>query len=197
MSYIHDWISSASADNDGRTQVMQRENEKVRSSSKLSVSGFLIAAAFALSGCSNAPTTLSGLASPAKAVEVAPNVDPKKALFAFEPFDGVPVNIGDNLTQRLMANASTYEINIIPRLQDDATYRVRGHIEATSDNTATIISYIYDVFDSNGARVHQINGQEIAGASLGDPWSPVADGAIDQIAIRSLIEIRNWLYSRQ
>lgn len=155
----------------------------------------LLAMMVVLSACSNAPTTLSGYTSPAQAGEARQEVPPEKVLFAFEPFDGAPVNIGDTLTQLLTSNSTTYKIRIIPRVKDNATYRVRGYLVATSDDTATIISYVYDVFDVSGARVHRINGREIGAASLGDPWSAVADGTVNQIAIRTLVELRNWLYS--
>ena len=161
-----------------------------------SIAGLVVVAMMAiLSGCSNAPTTLSGYTSPVEAGEARHGVPPEEVLFAFEPFDGAPVNIGDSLTQLLTSNSTTYKIRIIPRVKDNATYRVRGYLVATSDDTATIISYVYDVFDTNGARVHRINGREIGAASLGDPWSAVADGTVNQIAIRTLIELRNWLYS--
>jgi len=161
------------------------------------IGAVLIVGAAALAGCSNAPATISGLASPALALDSTGPIAPENAVFAFEPFDGMPVNLGDTLTTRLAFNAATYDIKVSPRVKNDATYRVRGYIEASSDDTATIISYVYDIFDRNGALLHRLNGREIAGASFGDPWSAVSDGTIEQLAIRTLIDMRYWLHSQQ
>jgi len=156
----------------------------------------LVAFSLALSGCSKAPSTLTGFTSDTDVVDVSQRIDPEKVLLSFEPFDGIPVNIGDLLTAKLTTFAPSYNVTVVPRIKNNATFRVRGYLVATSDDATTIISYVYDFFDRNDARVHRISGREITGASQGDPWSAVSDGTVNQIAIRSLIDIRNWIYSQ-
>lgn len=169
---------------------------KVGGTLKSLVSMILLASTMALAACSNAPNTISGLTSRTSAIDSDQSVPADEVILAFEPFDGVPVNIGDSLSNALLRFGASYKVNVTPHVKKNATYRVRGYLVATSDDTATIISYVYDVFDGNGARIHRISGQEIGGASFGDPWSAVVDGTINQIAVRSLIAFRNWLHSR-
>lgn len=156
----------------------------------------LLASSMALTACSNAPNTISGLTSRPAAVDPGERIPPEKIVFAFEPFDGVPVNIGDSLSNAFLRLGASYSVSVTSHVKKDATYRVRGYLVATSDDTATIVAYTYDIYDGNGSRVHRIMGQEIAGVSFGDPWSAVVDGTVNQIATQSLISIRNWIYSR-
>lgn len=169
---------------------------KVGGNLKSLVGGILLASSMALTACSNAPNTISGLTSRPAALDPGEQIPPEKIIFAFEPFDGVPVNIGDSLQSAFLRFGPSYTVNVTPHVKKNATHRVRGYLVATSDDTATIIAYTYDVFDGNGTRVHRIMGRQIAGASFGDPWSAVVDGTINQIAVQSLISFRNWIYSR-
>lgn len=149
-----------------------------------------------LTACADAPGTLAGGDLTRQTLTGKAELAPEDAAFAFEPFDGIPVNIGDALLRELGSNAATYRIRVVPRSKDTATYRIRGYLLASSDDSASIISYVYDIYDSSGARVHRISGRELGSASPGDPWSGVADGTVQQIAIQSLIALRDWLYAR-
>lgn len=169
---------------------------KVGGNLKTLVGMILLATSMALAACSNAPNTISGLTSRPVAIDPGERIPPEEIIFAFEPFDGVPVNIGDSLSNAFLRFGASYSVNVTQRVKKNATHRVRGYLVATSDDTATIVAYTYDIFDGNGARVHRIKGQQIAGASFGDPWSAVVDGTVNQIATESLISIRNWIYSR-
>ena len=91
---IDDWISPASGDKDERRHATQRESMKVVRSIKIFAGLILVTFSLALSGCSNAPSTIVGFASDAEVIGASQRVDPEKVLLAFEPFDGIPVNVG-------------------------------------------------------------------------------------------------------
>ncbi len=149
-----------------------------------------------LTACADAPGTLAGGDLTSQSLTGTAERAPEETAFAFEPFDGIPVNIGDALLRELGSTAEQYRIRVVPRSRDTATYRVRGYLLASSDDSASIISYVYDIYDRDGRRVHRISGRELGSASPGDPWSGVADGTVQQIAIQSLIALRDWLYAR-
>lgn len=169
---------------------------KVGGTLKSLVGAILLASSMALTACSNAPNTITGLTSRPTALDPGQQIAPEEFIFAFEPFDGVPVNIGDSLQGALLRLGNNYSVQVTPHVKDNATHRVRGYLVATSDDTATIVAYTYDIYDANGTRVHRIKGQNIAGASFGDPWSAVVEGTVNQIATQSLISFRNWIFSR-
>ncbi|MEM8812366.1 MAG: hypothetical protein AAGF59_07075 [Pseudomonadota bacterium] len=160
-----------------------------------------LAVALALAACTGTPAPLAPVSIADSGGGIRPSeslkaVNPEEATFAFEPFEGIPVNTGDTITKQLLSQAETYRVRIVPRRTEDPTYRVRGHLIATADNATSIISYVYDIFDANGQRVHRIIGQDFRSGQQGDPWPTIADSLASEIATDTLIDIQSWLYAR-
>lgn len=125
----------------------------------------------------------------------APPVPASEATFAFEPFVGVPGNTADSLSRRIGAEAKREGLTIVRRIGAPASYRVKGHLSAVGDNSSSTIIYVFDVYDTNGRRVHRFSGQEVSSATSGDPWGGVDNSALDLLAKRTVMALKSWLTS--
>lgn len=154
----------------------------------------VLAAALALTACAGDPVP-PGLVSEnaAPAAQAAPPLDPQQVTIAFEPFTGAPGNISDALSRRIGAEAVDQNLRLVRRVGAPSTYRVNGYLSASGDQSSTTLFYVFDVVDSNGARVHRIVGQESAGGAAGDPWAGVDADALDRAARRAVAELAAWL----
>lgn len=156
----------------------------------------LVLLALVLAGC-EAPR-LTGIAEGLGEGMRAPRrplTDPQAATFAFEPFPGMPGNLADDMLRRLWARAEGEGLTVVKRPGGAAVFFVDGTLTAVSDDTNSLVFYVFDVKDVNGRRLHRISGQQASDPSLGDPWSGVEAAALDTIARRVAALLRAWLYA--
>lgn len=153
----------------------------------------VLALAAMLAGC-NGPE-LSGIATGLEPVPGAPLVAPFEATFAFEPFPGVPGNVGDELLRRIWRRMEREGLAVQKRPGGVASYRVVGALTAVSDDTTSQVFYVFDVVDPTGTRVHRIAGRALSDDSAGDPWANVTTDDLDVIARRVSALLRAWLYA--
>lgn len=157
----------------------------------------LVAAAFVAAGCSGGDAVSDLAPTPTVAGTTAP-IGPSAvgtASFAFEPFTGVPGNAADELTRRIADAAGREGLNLVRRVGAPATFRVKGYLTVVGNPTATTLSYIYDVYDASGRRLHRIAGQEPSGGTSGDPWSGITDETLEVVAERTVAALKAWLAS--
>lgn len=157
----------------------------------------LVAAAFAAAGCSGGDGVSDLAPTPTVAATTAP-LGPAAvgtASFAFEPFTGVPGNAADELTRRIADVAGREGLTLVRRVGAPATFRVKGYLTAIGNPTATTLTYIYDVYDASGRRLHRIAGQEPSGGTSGDPWSGITDETLEVVAERTVAALKAWLAS--
>ena len=150
----------------------------------------------ALAGC-DAPR-LTGVATGVAAnvySPVEPVGTPEEASFAFEPFPGAPGNMADELTRRLWRSAEQEGLTVVKRPGGRALFRVEGTLTAVSEDTNSLVFYVFDVKDVSGRRVHRISGTKRSDSSDGDPWAGVEESDLDIIARRVAALLRAWLYS--
>jgi hypothetical protein len=161
--------------------------------------GPVVAAAIIIAGCSSGDTVSDLGPAPAQVGSAAPVgsgvVNPGIASFAFEPFTGVPGNAADDLTRRLAVVSDREGLNLVRRVGAPATFRVKGYLTAIGNPTSTTISYIFDVYDASGRRLHRIAGQEPSGGTSGDPWSGITDDTLEVVAERTIAALKAWLAS--
>ncbi|WP_321339006.1 hypothetical protein [Breoghania sp.] len=124
---------------------------------------------------------------------LAATVPASQATFAFEPFNGVPGNTADSLSNRLGNEAKRQGLTLVRRVGAPATYRVKGHLSAAGDDSSSTVIYVFDVYDANGRRVHRFSGQETASATSGDPWTGISGAALDLLAERTILALKSWL----
>jgi len=157
----------------------------------------LVAAAMIVAGCSGGDAVSDLAPTPTVAGTTAP-IGPSAvgtASFAFEPFTGVPGNAADELTRRIADVSDREGLNLVRRVGAPATFRVKGYLTAIGNPTSTTLSYIYDVYDGSGRRVHRIAGQEPSGGTSGDPWSGITDETLVVVAERTVAALKAWLAS--
>ena len=70
---------------------------------------------------------------------------------------------------------------------------MRGYIVAAREKTKAKISYIWDVTDQSGKRVHRITGEEVAAGAGKDPWAAVTPQVVQSIADKTATQIASWL----
>ncbi len=142
--------------------------------------------AFAAAGCTPTPP-------PAPS---ATQAEPQKtAAVAFEPVTGLPEDRTALFATELGRSAAEQGLNIVSRDSEEVGFRLKGYVTAKSEGRETVISYVWDIFADDNARVHRIQGQERLPAALPDPWQAVTDDALQAIARNTVLKLQTWLDS--
>ena len=158
--------------------------------SALVLAGALLAGCSAVGGMGEAGALLTGR-DVLPPLTVQPAAD--RVTVQFLPFTGLPVNTADSIYRRIRLGAPMYKIELVHRLEEPATYRVRGHFVALGNETSTMVIFTYDIYDASGANIQRIVGQEVAGAGQGDAWAGVDSNSQEQLAQRTLRAMSAWL----
>lgn len=154
----------------------------------------LIALSALMAGCDAPQLTgvAAGLGERMGAPE-RPLADPETATFAFEPFAGVPGNVGDDLLRRIWRRAEREGLAVVKRPGGAAMFTVEGTLTAVSDDTSATVFYVFDVKDVTGRRLHRISGRQRSEDTEGDPWAAVQGDDLDLIARRLAALLDAWL----
>ncbi|UOM33854.1 hypothetical protein [Acuticoccus sp. I52.16.1] len=120
---------------------------------------------------------------------------PEDASFAFEPFPGMPGNVGDELQRRLWRRMENEGLTVIKRPGGRAMFTIEGTLTAVSEDTNSLVFYVFEVKDVAGQRLHRISGTKRSNSTEGDPWASVDERDLDIIARRVAALVRAWLYS--
>lgn len=118
-----------------------------------------------------------------------------KTALAFEPVVGIPEERATVLATELGAGAAASNLPIIGRDKPDVTFRIKGYFNAVARGGTTDVSYVWDIFNAEGTRVHRIAGTESVPAALPDPWSAIPDETLKKMARQTVEELRSWLDS--
>jgi len=114
---------------------------------------------------------------------------------AFEPVVGIPEDRAAALATELGAGAAAENLPIVGRDKPDVRFRIKGYFNAIAAGNETRVSYIWDIFNAEGARVHRIAGSETVSAALPDPWSGVPDETLRDIARKTIEQLSTWVES--
>jgi hypothetical protein len=133
------------------------------------------------------------VAPPEATAPAPPPVPAAQALFSFEAILGVPTTKADSLSRGLGSFARARNLTLVRRGDPTATYRVLGFLSAVGGTGDTTVSYVWDIVDASGKRVHRITGIELAGEADADPWSGVDDEILAAIAERTVERIYAWV----
>jgi hypothetical protein len=131
--------------------------------------GFVLLLGQALAGCATGAQQTGALAT-------KPN-----ATVAFESIDGPPPAIFQHLVQTLTEEAQLRRIPVVTR-SGPADYRVRGYLAAYVERGRTAISWVWDVYDSEGRRTLRIAGEVPTANSGRDPWASADEGVLRRLA---------------
>jgi hypothetical protein len=110
----------------------------------------------------------------------------------FLPIIGAPVQAVTPLSRQLGAEARARGLTI--KSANDATseHILKGYFSAFSDGGNVTVTYVWDVLDANGGRLHRIQGQEVVPSAAKDPWAAVPASVMQQIATKSMAEYVAW-----
>ena len=152
-------------------------------SARAVITATLLVAACALGGCANgnAPSDSFAMASPAGGATVA-----------FESIDGPPPQVFDRIVGVLDSESKLRNLAIVSR-EGTAAYRVRSYLSAQVVRGRTMISWVWDVYDSNQQRALRLSGEEPAGKPGRDAWAAADDLLLRKIAQAGLSGLSNMI----
>jgi len=153
-----------------------------------------------LGGCGSTSNLLGGgtpsaqdsLAIPSSS---SPTQSPatQTAKLQIAPVIGSPDNVARDLQSQLASDIGREGLTVVTANNATGEYVVRGYIVAAREKTKSKISYIWDVTDQSGKRVHRITGEEIVASAGKDPWSAVNPTVISKISGKTSKEIAGWI----
>jgi hypothetical protein len=100
---------------------------------------------------------------------------------AFDRIDGLPPAVFDRYVRKLNDEAEAKRVPVVTR-EGFAPYRIKGYVSLWTRKREATISWVWEVFDSNGERVMRIAGDEKAGKAGRDPWQSVNDEVLARAA---------------
>lgn len=140
---------------------------------RAAIAGTWLAIACALGGCAAGGNVADSyaMATPASS----------GATVAFESIDGPPPQVFDRMVGVLDSESKLRSLSIVSR-QGAAAYRVRSYLSAQVVRGRTMISWVWDVYDSNQQRALRLSGEEPAGKAGRDAWAAADDLVLRKIA---------------
>lgn len=144
--------------------------------------------AFALAACSGG--SLSNVFSGAGGGSASASLAP----VTFANIIGPPKTVGDQLTAQLISEAKQKQIPVVTDKAQPSTYTIQGYLAQSNERTSEKFSYILDVTDKSGKRVHRILGEEAVPAKPGaKPWASINQTAMQKIASKTANDLATWL----
>ena len=110
----------------------------------------------------------------------------------FLPIIGAPVEAVTPLSRQLGADARSLGLTIKSSSDASAGYILKGYLSAFEDGPQISVTYVWDVLDNNGNRLHRIQGAESAPLKRGDPWTAVPPAVMQKIASKTMSEFNSW-----
>ncbi|MET1047944.1 MAG: hypothetical protein ABWX70_14820 [Hyphomicrobium sp.] len=152
-----------------------------------------------LAGCGSSSNILGGGSTPSAETSLAiPGSTPSTSQTAkvqIAPVIGSPDNVARDLQAQLASAIGRNGITVVTDNSAGGEYVVRGYIVAAREKTKAKISYIWDVTDRTGKRVHRITGEELVAGGGKDPWSAVTPAVVGRISDKTSTQIASWLAS--
>lgn len=143
---------------------------------------FALLAALALGGCNT-----DGNPSPSASAS-------RGASVAFESIDGVPPQVFGKLVQNLNEDAQGRRLAVSTR-EGTAAFRVRGYLAMRTQKGRSIVSWLWDVYDTEQQRALRISGEETLKGRHADAWNAVDDETLHKISRRSVDQLAAFLTS--
>jgi hypothetical protein len=153
--------------------------------------------AASLAGCETGSAMFGNDASSAPQaslapVQAAPQAAPTR--LALAPVIGAPDAIAKQLTAQLTSSIERGRVTIAKTPSERVDYTLRGYVVAAKEKSGTKVSYIWDVTDNTGKRVHRITGEEMIAATAGkDAWANVAPSVVQTVSDKTSSSFTTWL----
>lgn len=114
----------------------------------------------------------------------------------FLPIIGAPVEAVTPLSRQLGAEARSHGLTIKGSGDTDSAYILKGYLTAFADGPSITVSYVWDVLDNSGARLHRIQGTESVPQKGGDPWAAIPASVMQKIGAKTIAEFNGWRQTR-
>ena len=155
--------------------------------------------ALGLAGCESSGSSLfSSLSSSGPGAVTPEQARPAQqatlARIALAPVIGAPDAVSRQMAEQIVQSAERQRISLINDRDAKGDFTLRGYIVASKDRSQTKVSYIWDLTDTTGKRVHRVTGEELmpAGAAK-DPWVAVTGAVTQSIADKTSTQLASWL----
>ena len=152
--------------------------------------------ALAVGGCESGSSLLGNASPGPQATLTQPQMPPggtQTAKIQIAPVIGSPDAVARDLQTQLATAIGQRGVTVATEANSTSQYVVRGYIVAAREKTKAKISYIWDVTDQSGKRVHRITGEEVAAGAGKDPWAAVTPQVVQSIADKTATQIATWL----
>lgn len=158
----------------------------------------MAALGLALAGCESTGSIFGGGDAPAQAQIASPPpaaVQAPQRKIAVTPVIGAPDTVGKQIVAQLDQAAGQHRFDVVSGSDARGDYTLRGYMVAARDRAGTKVSYIWDIADGTGKRVHRITGEEVAPAppNARDPWAAVSPAIVQAIADKTASQLGAWL----
>ena len=166
----------------------------------LLASGMLVLLGAGLGGCESSSSIFGsfGTSAPTEVAQPAAPVQQPLRKLSMTPVIGAPEAVAKQLSAQLGSAAGQHRFEILADRDAKGEFTLRGYLVAARDKAGTKISYIWDLSDGTGKRVHRITGDEMAAASPNakDPWAAVTPDIIGAISTKTATALGAWLPSQ-
>jgi hypothetical protein len=151
----------------------------------------ITATAGALGGCSSSGS--SGILGGVFGNDTASKTAENEATVALMPVIGMPAKISKHLTDSM--NKSMKAENIKIASGDLASHNMRGYMAASGIKEGSKLSYVWDVLDREGKRVHRIKGEEVVKGKFEDnaPWAAIGENVVNKVANDTAKQLAGWM----
>jgi hypothetical protein len=105
----------------------------------------------------------------------------QRTTVAFESIDGPPPAVFERLVRKLNQEAEVRQVPVVTR-EGFAPYRIRGYVAVGVRRGQAVVSWVWDVYDSQAGRTLRLSGEEKAGRAGRDAWAAVNDDVLARIA---------------
>lgn len=113
----------------------------------------------------------------------------------FLPIIGAPVAAVTPLSKQLGTEARARGITIKSGSDPTSQHILKGYFSAFADGGNTTVTYIWDVLDASGNRLHRIQGQDSLPTTGAEPWASIPATTMQAIATRTIADYLTWRQS--
>jgi hypothetical protein len=115
----------------------------------------------------------------------------QRTTVAFDRIDGLPPAVFDRYVRKLNDEAEARHVPVVTR-EGFAPYRIKGYVSVWTRKRQATMSWVWEVFDSNGERVLRIAGDEKAGTAGRDAWQTVNDEVLARAARSGMEQLSHY-----
>ncbi|MCG8445323.1 MAG: hypothetical protein MI753_06330 [Hyphomicrobiales bacterium] len=106
---------------------------------------------------------------------------------------GAPDTVGMTLLTQMQSSATARNLPMTTGPAVTGGRNISGYLSAITETDGTTLSYVWDVFDADGNRIHRIEGSEKSAERPSDPWIAANEAVLGRVAETSTAALATWL----